>query len=186
VTVGGDGFLRSAEFFERQFFVLRLYRTGFGRILLYNEVGDFAFVSGFLSSSDLELNKQELIAEVMSRAEFTSRYNGLSNAAFVDTLLQTAAVTVPQADRDAWVTALTNGSKTRAVVYREISERPEVNAKYLTEAQVVSAYYGFFSRNPDGAAYSSYLPRLNSGEINLGDLANAFINSQEYRQRFGN
>jgi hypothetical protein len=27
VTVGGDGFLRSGEFFDRQFFVLRLYRT---------------------------------------------------------------------------------------------------------------------------------------------------------------
>jgi len=102
----------------------------------------------------------------------------------VDTLLQTANVSVDTPSHDAWVTALNGNTKTRVQVYREISERQEVSDKYLHEAQVVSAYYGFFSRNPDGAAYSSYLPRLDSGEINLGDLANPFVNSLEYRQRF--
>jgi hypothetical protein len=82
------------------------------------------------------------------------------------------------------VNALNGSTKTRAVVYRELSERPEVSAKYLHEAQVVSCYYGFFTRNPDGA-YFNFLQRLDSGEINLGDLANAFINAAEYRQRFG-
>src|SRR5205823_8729836 len=115
------------------------------------------------------------------RSEFSTKYNGLSNQGFVDALLQTAGVNL---STTAWVTALNNGSETRAQVYREISERQEVSDKYLHESQVVSAYYGFFSRNPDGAAYSSYLPRLDSGEINLGDLANAFVNSLEYRQRF--
>ena len=160
------------------------YRTGFGRIPQYSEVGDLAYVSGFLSSSDLELNKQELVADIMSRSEFSNKYSGLTNLGYVDALLQTAGVTVDTASHDAWVTALNGNTKTRAQVYREISERQEVSDKYLHEAQVVSAYYGFFSRNPDGAAYSSYLPRLDSGEINLGDLANAFVNSLEYRQRF--
>jgi hypothetical protein len=184
VTVGGDGFLRSAEFFDRQFFVLRLYRTALGRILRYDDVGDLAYVSGFLSSSDLELSKQELVIEIMSRPEFGNIYNSLHHSQYVDTLIQTAGVTIPSADRNVWVAALTDGTKTRAVVFREISERPEVSARYLHEAQVVSCYYGFFTRNPDGA-YTNYLARLDSGEINLGDLANAFINAAEYRQRFG-
>jgi len=184
VTVAGDGFLRSGEFFDRQFFVLRLYRTALGRILRYDEVGDLAFVSGFLTEAQLELNKQDLVLEFMSRPEFSNRYSGLTNAAFVDALLQTADVTVPQSVRDQWVTDLNTGNKTRARVFRDISERPEVSAKYLHEAQVVSAYYGFFSRNPDGA-YLNYLQRLDSGEITLGDLANAFVNAAEYRQRFG-
>src|SRR5205807_528676 len=115
-----DGFLRSAEFFDRQFFVLRLYRTGLGRIPQYSEVGDLAYVSGFLSSSDLELNKQELVADIMSRTEFSNKYSGLSNAGFVDTLLQTVGVTVNTTTHDGWVTALNNSSKTRAQVYREI------------------------------------------------------------------
>jgi subtilisin family serine protease len=184
VTVGGDGFLRSGEFFDRQFFVLRLYRAGLGRILRYDEIADLAFVSGFLTETDLELNKQDLVADIMARAEFANRYNGLTNDLFVDTLLQTAGVTVPADVRQAWITALNNSTLTRAQVYRQISERAEVSNKYLHEAQVVSAYYGFFTRNPDGA-YLSFLDRLDRGEINLGDLANAFINAQEYRQRFG-
>jgi Calx-beta domain/FG-GAP-like repeat len=183
VTVGGDGFLRSGEFFDRQFFVLRLYRTGLGRILRYEDVGDLAYVSGFLTPEQLELNKQDLVNEMTTRAEFANAYNGLDNTQFVDKLLQTAAVTVPQDARLAWITAL-GGTKTRAQVFREISERPEVSNKYLHEAQVVSAYYGFFTRNPDGA-YLNYLQRLDSGEINLSDLANAFINAAEYRSRFG-
>jgi hypothetical protein len=183
VTVSGDGFLRSGEFFDRQFFVLRLYRTGLGRILRYEDVGDLAYVSGFLTDAALELNKQDLVNEIMARAEFSSRYNGLSDLQFVESLLQTAGITVPADVRQAWITSL-GGTKSRAQVYREVSERPEVSAKYLHEAQVVSAYYGFFTRNPDGA-YLNYLQRLDAGEINLSDLANAFINASEYRLRFG-
>ncbi|HEX8138715.1 MAG TPA: NF038122 family metalloprotease [Pyrinomonadaceae bacterium] len=182
VTVGGDGFLRSAEFFNRQFFVLRLYRTGFGRIPLYEEIGDLAYVSGFLSDTELELNKQDLVAELMSRPGFVA--SGLSNDQFVDRLVQTAGVTVPDNVRLTWITDLNNASKSRALVFREISERPEVSAAYQQEAQVISAYYGFFTRNPDGA-YLSYLGRLQRGEITLADLAFAFINAQEYRSRFG-
>jgi hypothetical protein len=183
VTVAGDGFLRSGEFFDRQFFVLRLYRTGLGRILRYEDVGDLAYVSGFLTAEQLELNKQDLVAELMARPEFANAYNGLDNTQFVDKLLQTAGITVPEDVRQGWITSL-GGAKTRAQVFREISERQEVSAKYLHEAQVASAYYGFFSRNPDGA-YLNYLQRLDSGEITLGDLANAFVNAAEYRQRFG-
>jgi len=184
VTVGGDGFLRSAEFFDREFFVIRLYRTALGRILRYDDVADLAFVSGFLTDADLELNKQEVVSDIMSRGEFGAIYNGLPNSQYVDTLISTAAVTLPAGVRDGWVTALNTSAKTRAQVFRELSERSEVSAKYLHEAQVVSCYYGFFTRNPDGA-YFNYLQRLDSGEINLGDLANAFINAAEYRQRFG-
>jgi hypothetical protein len=182
VTVGGDGFLRSGEFFDRQFFVLRLYRTGLGRILRYEDVGDLAYVSGFLTAEQLELNKQDLVNEIVTRPEFANRYNGLSDTLYVDTLLQTAGITVPSDVRLNWINSL--ATKTRAQVFREISERQEVSAKYAHESQVASAYYGFFTRNPDGA-YLNYLQRLDSGEINLGDLANAFINAVEYRSRFG-
>jgi IgA Peptidase M64/Calx-beta domain len=184
VTVGGDGFLRSGEFFDRQFFVLRLYRTGLGRILRYEEIADLAFVGGFLTAEQLELNKQDLVLEFMSRPEFAGHYNVLPNAQFVDSLLQVAGVTVPQDIRNGWVASLDGSVRTRAQVFREISERAEVSNKFLHEAQVVSCYYGFFTRNPDGA-YLSYLTRLDAGEITLADLANAFINAQEYRQRFG-
>ncbi|HKP35789.1 MAG TPA: NF038122 family metalloprotease [Pyrinomonadaceae bacterium] len=184
VTVGGEGFLSSTEFFDREFFVIRLYRTALGRILTYNDVGDLAYVSGFLTDANLELNKQEVVNEIMSRSEFINIYNALGNSAYVDTLIQTAGVTLPAGTRDNWVNQLNGGTRTRAQVFREVSERAEVSARYLHEAQVISCYYGFFTRNPD-AAYFNFLQRLDAGQINLGDLANAFINASEYRQRFG-
>jgi hypothetical protein len=70
--------------------VIRLYRTALGRILRYDDVADLAFVSGFLTDTDLELNKQEVVTDIMSRAEFSTRYNGLSNAQYVDTMISTA------------------------------------------------------------------------------------------------
>ncbi|HEY6186595.1 MAG TPA: hypothetical protein VIW80_02870, partial [Pyrinomonadaceae bacterium] len=130
------------------------------------------------------LNKQDLVNELVTRTEFASRYNGLNNTEFLLKLFETSGVTPPQAVQDEWIASLQNNSKTRAQVFREMSERPEVSAKYLHEAQVASAYYGFFTRNPDGA-YLNYLQRLDSGEITLADLANAFINAAEYRSRFG-
>ena len=147
-------------------------------------MADLAYVSGFLTAGDLELNKKDLVNDIMSRSEFGNVYNSLSNSQYVDTMIQTAAVTLPAGVRDSWVNALNGSTKTRAQVFRELSERSEVSAKYLHEAQVASCYYGFFTRNPDGA-YFNYLQRLDSGEITLGDLANAFINAAEYRQRFG-
>jgi hypothetical protein len=164
--------------------MLRLYRTGLGRILRYDEIGDLAYVSGFLTDAQLELNKQDLANEFVARPEFANRYNNLNNTEFLIMLMQTSDVTPPQSSLDSWVASLENNSKTRAQILREFSERPEVSNRYLHEAQVVSAYYGFFTRNPDGA-YLNYLSRLDSGEITLGDLANAFINAQEYRSRFG-
>src|SRR4029450_3212400 len=143
-----------------------------------------AYLSGFLTDADLELNKLELVTDVMARSEFMDTYSGLNQPQFVNKTVQTAGVIVPNAERSGWVNALNGAPKSRARVFRELSERPEVSAKYLHEAQVVSCYYGFFTRNPD-AAYLNFLQRLNSGEINLGDLANAFINAAEYRQRFG-
>jgi probable HAF family extracellular repeat protein len=184
VTVGGVGFLQSSEFFDREFFVIRLYRSGLGRLLVYDDVPDIAFVSGFLTEAELELNKQELVAEIMSRPEFGGIYNGLGNSQYVDTLIQKAAVTLPAGVRDDWVNALNGATKTRAQVFREISERPEVSAKYLNEARVVSCYYGFFTRNPDGA-YLDLLDRLDRGVITMSDIANVFINASEYRRRFG-
>jgi len=184
VTVGGDGFLRSAEFFDREFFVIRLYRVALGRIPRYDDVSDLAFLSGFFSITKLDLNKQELMRDMLSRPEFTGLYNGLTNAQFVDKLIENSMTSIPPGDRDAWVNALDGSIKDRATVLQEVFDRSDVANRLLHEAQVVSCYYGFFTRNPDGA-YFNFLQRLDSGEITLADLANAFINAAEYRQRFG-
>src|SRR6185295_18997655 len=114
---------------------------------------------------------QEVVNDIMSRSQFGNVYNALNNSQYVDRLIQTATVTLPAGTRDTWVNQLNSSARTRAQIFRELSERPEVSAKYLHEAQVISCYYGFFTRNPDGA-YFNYLQLLDSGEITLGALAN--------------
>lgn len=177
-----SAFFRSAEFQGRGYFIYRFYPVAFGRKPEYVEfVPDLSKVSGFLSDAELEAAKVAFIAEFMSRPAFAATYNALNNTQYVDTLLATAGVTSP--NRDFWIAALGNGTRTRATVLRDIVESIEVYNKYYNEAFVVMQYFGYLRRDPD-ALYTSWITHLNA----TGDyrsMINGFMNSLEYRFRFG-
>lgn len=177
-----SGFFRSPEFQDRGYFVYRFYSTAFGRKPLYAEfIPDLAKVSGFLSNAELEAAKVAFVAEFMTRPEFTTKFNGTTNTQYVDLLLSTAGITHPA--RDFWIAALGNSTRTRAQVLREISESLEVYNKFYNEAFVVMQYFGYLRREPD-AAYLQWITHLNT----TGDfrsMINGFMNSLEYRARFG-
>jgi hypothetical protein len=187
-----SAFFRSPEFQERGYFIYRFYPVSFGRKPVYAEfIPDMAKVSGFLSTSELEAAKVAFITEFMTRAEFTTKYNGTSNQQYVDLLLSTAGITHPA--RDFWIAALTNGTRTRAQVLREIAESTEVYNKYYNQAFVVMQYFGYLRREPDGA-YLAWIAVLDAacgvGQpcANPDDyrgMINGFMNSLEYRARFG-
>ena len=66
---------------------------------------------------------------------------------------------------------------------RKVAESPEVFTKFFNEAFVVQAYFGYLRRNPDGA-YLTWINTLTTtGSYRV--LVNGFVNSQEYRKRFG-
>jgi hypothetical protein len=91
-----SAFFRSAEFQDRGYFVYRLYPVAFGRKPDYAEFSpDLARVSVFVGAAELNAAKAEFIAEFMSRPEFVAKFNGLSDAQYVDTLLATAGVRSP-------------------------------------------------------------------------------------------
>ena len=117
----------------------------------------------------------------MSRPAFFATYNGLSNTQYVDTLLATAGVTSPH--RDFWIAALGNGTRTRATVLRDIAESLEVYNKYFNQAFVVMQYFGYLRRDPDGS-YLDWIQVLDSTGDSRG-MINGFMNSLEYRFRFG-
>ena len=177
-----SAFFRSPEFQARGYFLYRFYPVAFGRKPDYDEFRpDLAKVSGFLTDAELEAAKQAFIAEFMNRPAFLSKFNGLSNTEYVDTLLSSADITHPS--RDSWITALTNGSKTRGQVLREIVESTEVYSKYYTQAFVVMQYFGYLRRQPD-ALYLTWIAHLDA----TGDyrtMIHGFVNSVEYRARFG-
>ena len=177
-----SAFFRSPEFQDRGYFVYRFYPVSFGRKPDYVEfVPDLAKVSGFLSDAELEAAKQAFIAEFMSRPAFVMKFNGLNNTAYVDMLLTTAGITHPA--RDFWIAALGNGTRTRAQVLREIAESSEVYNKYYNQAFVVMQYFGYLRRDPD-AFYLDWIQVLNTTSDFRG-MVNGFMNSLEYRFRFG-
>ena len=144
VHVSG-AFFQSPEFQERGYFAYRQYSVALGRKPDYSEfMPDLMRVSGFLTSQQLEAAKAALLADFMARPVFVSRYNGLSNTGYVDTLLSFASVTLP--NRQALIDALNSGTKTRGQVLREIMESVEVYQKYYNESFVVMQYFGFCGR----------------------------------------
>jgi hypothetical protein len=192
IEVSSD-FFRSPEFQDRGYFIYRFYKLlpsvtdpnnpQFGHIPLYSEfMPDFARVSGPLTADQLEANKVAFIADFMNRAEFRNRYGSITdNAAFVDAILQTLGLP-NHPNRTTWIAEL-NAGKTRAQVLREIIEDQQVYQKFYNEAFVIMQYFGYLRRNAD-ASYVSWISTMNaSGDYRT--MINGFLNSAEYRQRFG-
>jgi plastocyanin len=178
-----SAFFRSPEFQDRGYFVYRFYPVSFGRKPDFAEfVPDLAKVSGFLSDAELEAAKVAFIADFMSRPAFMTKFNGLNDTQYVDTLLATAQVTSP--NRDFWIAALGNGTRTRATVLRDVSESTQVYDKYFNQAFVVMQYFGYLRRDPD-AFYLDWIAVLDSNHNDYRGMVNGFMNSLEYRFRFG-
>ncbi|MGI8735240.1 MAG: PQQ-dependent sugar dehydrogenase [Pyrinomonadaceae bacterium] len=182
VHVSGN-FYQSPEFQQRGYFVYRFYPVAFGRKPDYIEfIPDLARVSGFLSDAQLEAARVAFVNDFMTRPPFVSLYPpSLTSTEYVDGLLQRAGVTLT--NRQALIDALTNGTKTRAQVLREIAESPEVSVKYFNQAFVVMQYFGYLRRDPD-VLYLAWIQELNSTG-NARTMVNGFVNSLEYRFRFG-
>jgi hypothetical protein len=180
-----SSFFRSAEFQERGYFVYRFYSSSFGRKPNYEEfMPDMAKVSGFLNDQEKEAAKVAFINEFMSRPGFRNKYDPQTTAAgYVDTLLSAAGLP-NHPSRTRWIDGLNNGTLTRAGVLRELAESKEVFDKYYTEAFVVMQYFGYLRRNPD-SLYLNWIKTMNDTGGNYRIMVNGFLNSQEYRSRFG-
>jgi hypothetical protein len=179
-------FFQSAEFQDRGYFVYRFYPVAFGRKPDYSEfVPDLASVSGFLDANQLEAAKVSFIGAFMARTAFVNTYNGLNNTQYVDMLLNTAGVTLlpSPATRQAVIDGLNNSSLTRAQVLRQIVESSEVSTKYNHQAYAVMEYFGYLRRQPD-AFYLDWITVLDQTNDPRG-MVTGFVNSQEYRNRFG-
>ncbi|MEP6921604.1 MAG: DUF4214 domain-containing protein, partial [bacterium] len=178
-----SAFFRSPEFQGRGYFVYRFYSVSFGRKPDYAEfIPDIAKVSGFLTDSELEAAKVAFINEFMTRPAFVAKFvtPGLSDTQYVDLLLSTAGVTVSPATRNSWIVL---AATSRVQVLRQISESTEVYNKYYNQAFVVMQYFGYLRRDPDGQ-YLSWIQQLDSsGDFRA--MVNGFMNSTEYRIRFG-
>jgi len=133
------------------------------------------------------------------RAEFVSRYGSLSNETYVAALLgryNLNSITTPDPaapDGEAKVTltsaaltaGLDTGALTRAQALRALADSDEVLAAEFTRAFVAMQYYGYLRRAPEEAGYNNWLNYLNAHPTDFRAMVHGFVNSIEYRMRFG-
>ena len=190
INVSAAYFL-SIEFQHTGGLVDGLYRASYGRAPRYAEfTPDTAVVARDVVvgranwAQLLESNKQAFVAAWVDRADFRAAYDGLTNAAFVDSLISHTAGF--NGDRAALLSGLTNGSLTRAAVLRQVVENEGfVNAKH-NETFVLMEYFGYLRRDPDASGYAFWLNKLNQfgGNFEQAEMVKAFLVSGEYRSRF--
>jgi uncharacterized repeat protein (TIGR01451 family) len=182
-----SAFFRSPEFQLKGLFVYKFYRVALARLPLYEEItADMRRVAG-QTSEEVQARRDAYTAAWAQRADFRARFDNLTDAAYVDKLLQnvglqqlTGAVT-----RDTLITDLVTARRTRAGVLRAVVEHPDVEAREYNGAFVAMQYYGYLRRAPEPSGYQAWLNYLNQNPSDFRTMVNGFVNSQEYRLRFG-
>jgi hypothetical protein len=89
--------------------------------------------------------------------------------------------------RDSLVAGLNGGTLTRAQVVRMVAENPFIQSRELNAGFVTMQYFGYLRRDPDSSGFNFWLTKMNSfgGNYIQAEMVKAFIESLEYRKRFG-
>jgi hypothetical protein len=210
-------FFLSIEFKETGYLVIRAHKAGFGNVKTtpryqvflrdQREVSEGVIVGQGNWSQQLETNKQNFLADFVTRPEFVTQFpQGSSASTYVNKLFTNSGVTPTAAETNAAVSAYGSGDTAgRAAALRSVIESGSVFNKMYNDAFVLMQYFGYLRRNPDDlpdnnfAGYDFWLTKLNNfsqpGEDMRNDsqafdrarraeMVRAFIESQEYRERF--
>jgi hypothetical protein len=94
-----------------------------------------------------------------------------------------AGVTI--SNRDQLVNNLNSGAQTRAQVLRTIVESQPVQNKEFNPAFVAMQYFGYLKRDPETEGFNAWLNYLNTHQNDFRTMVIGFVNSPEYRTRFG-
>jgi CSLREA domain-containing protein len=194
INVSAAYFL-SIEFQKTGGLVDGLYRASYGRAPRYAEfmpdtaeVAQGVVVGPTDWAGRLAANKDAFVNAWVQRAEFRAAYDGLTNSAFVDTLIARAGVGFNGGDevRAALVSGLNNGTLTRAAALRQVVENEGFVAAKSNKMFVMMEYFGYLRRDPDDSGYQFWLKKLNdfNGNFEQAEMVKAFIVSGEYRNRF--
>jgi len=167
----------------RHYFVYRFYRVAFGRLPAYAEfIRDLRRVTG-ATPEEVNAGKAAYTVEFRNRDDFRARYDTQTDSAYVDMLQANVGVQV--ANSQQLKDDLAAGRKTRADVLRAIVESSEVDAKEYNGAFVATEYLGYLRRDPEADGFNNWLNYLNAHPSDFRTMVNGFVNSIEYRLRFG-
>ncbi|HEV2801965.1 MAG TPA: PQQ-dependent sugar dehydrogenase [Pyrinomonadaceae bacterium] len=197
-----QSFFGAPEFSLKGLYVYNFYRVAFNRRPDYAEIiPDMRAVTG-QTADDTFARRAAFPTAFVQRPEFRTAYDSLSNTAYVNALLdryglQQITTPDPQNPEGAGRIVLTRAALTsrlgatgaqaltRAQVLRAVVESDEVVAREYNGAFVAMQYYGYLRRTPEEAGYQDWLRVINQDPNNVRLMVNGFMNSIEYRLRFG-
>ena len=205
-------FFLSIEFQETGYLVYRTHKAAYGNLngapvsIRLNEflpdtqqIGQGVIVNQPGWQQLLESNQQSFFAGFVQRARFSSALpTSLTPDQFVDQLFMNAGVAPAGSDRAAAVNEFSGAANTadtaaRARALRRVAENAALAQQEFNRAFVLMQYFGYLRRNPNDLPDSNFegyhywlnkLDQFNGNYINA-EMVKAFIDSIEYRQRFG-
>jgi hypothetical protein len=193
-------FFNAPEFQLKGFYVFRFYKVAFNRLPDYTEIiPDMRRITG-RTSAEVFQKKADYANAFVRRQEFLNLYAGLSNQAYVSTLLgryRLTQITTPDPQQpdgtnkvvltDAQLVSRLNANTlSRAQVLRAVVQADEVAAAEFNQAFVAMQYFGYLRRNPDAGGYQGWLNFLAANPGDYRTMVRGFVDSVEYRLRFGN
>jgi hypothetical protein len=193
------GFFGSTEFHLKGYFVFRFYKLAFDRLPEYSEIAaDMQSVSG-QTPAEVYARKATFTDAISQRSEFVNRFGALSHTDYVAALLShygISTITTPdpaQPDGSVKVTltqaqlvsSLQVGTLTRAQVLRAVADSDQIFAAEFNPAFVAMQYYGYLRRTPEVTGYNAWLTYLNANPADFRTMVRGFVDSIEYRMRFG-
>ena len=207
-------FFLSIEFQQTGYLVYRTYKAAFGNIpglpvpVRRNEflpdtraVAQNVIVTQAGWENTLEQNTQAFLADFVQRPVFTSAYpTSLTAEQFVDRLYANAGIAHAAGTNHTAAVGEFNSTTpaddaARARALRLVAEDPMLVQQEFNGAFVLMEYFGYLGRNPndppeqtlDFQGYDFWLNKLNTfnGDYIRAEMVKAFLDSIEYRQRFG-
>jgi uncharacterized repeat protein (TIGR01451 family) len=199
LTVSGS-FFGSPEFLSKGVYTIVFYRVAFTRLPDYLEFApDLRSVTG-ATAAETNAKRAAFANNFVLRSEFVNTYGAMSNSTYVTTLMghySLSSITTPDPanpDGGMKVTLTTNdlinglngSTLTRAQVLRAIVQSDQVSLNFeAVNAFVASQYYGYLRRTPDTGGFNNWVAYLGAHPSDFRTMVNGFMNSIEYRLRFG-
>src|SRR6185369_14278879 len=180
-------------------YAIDFYRAALNRLPEFSEfTSDLSSVTGS-TAAETNTRRATFANDFVLRSEFVNTYGAMSNANYANTLMGryglasittldpgnpdgATKVTLTSADL---ITRLDGGTLSRAQVLRAIAQSDQVTNAEAVNAFVASQYYGYLRRTPEPGGFTNWVNYLNAHPGDYRTMINGFLNSSEYRLRFG-
>jgi hypothetical protein len=199
-NIVSSSFFRSLEFQLKGYFVYRFYRVALNRRPSYVEfVTDMRRISG-QTAEEVYSKRRAFTDAWVLRPDHLTIHGARNGTEFVNALLSPynlTAINTPDPanpDGDAYVrltreeliAALDAAPPrlTKAQVLRAVVQSREVDEAEYNGAFVAMQYYGYLRRAPEQSGYDAWLRVITRGD-GFRVMVDGFMNSTEYRLRFG-